>query len=132
MKNSLTTCPVCGNTLTITSYHCNHCDTTIEGHFSSAEGVFSGLTPEQLNFVVTFIRCEGRLNRMEDELKMSYPTLRSRLTEIIKALGFEPGKEEPASKGISPEERMRILEDIDSGKLSFQEAKKIFQGDAEK
>ena len=55
---------------------------------------FSALNPEQLQFVVTFVRCEGRFNRMEEELKLSYPTLRSRFNDILAAMGFEPGKEE--------------------------------------
>ncbi len=132
MKTSLSACPVCGNNLTITRYYCSQCDTTIEGRFTGAEGVFSQLTPDQLNFVLTFIRCEGRLNRMEDELNMSYPTLRNRLVEIIRALGFEPGREESSTKTITPEERARILDDMDAGVISYQEAKKLLQGLAEK
>jgi hypothetical protein len=128
MKTSLEACPVCGNNLTITRYYCSQCDTTVEGHFTGAAGPFAGLTPEQVNFVLTFIRCEGRLNRMEEELKLSYPTLRNRLVEIIRALGFEPGKEEPASRPVSPEERAQILEDMDAGIISYKEAKKLLQG----
>jgi hypothetical protein len=47
-----------------------------------------------MQFLLTFVKCEGRLNRMEDEMNLSYPTLRSRLTEIVRALGYEPGKDE--------------------------------------
>jgi hypothetical protein len=132
MKTSLSTCPVCGNQLTVTRYYCSQCDTTIDGHFTGAGGLFSQLTPEQLNFVLTFVRCEGRLNRMEDELNMSYPTLRNRLVEIIRALGFEPGKEEPSARVITPEERASILEDMDAGRLTYQEAKKLLQGGSER
>jgi hypothetical protein len=32
---------------------------------------------------------------MEDELGLSYPTIRNRLHEVIRALGFEPGGEKP-------------------------------------
>ena len=41
------------------------------------------LSPEQLAFAETFIRCEGKLNRMETEMGLSYPTLRARLNELI-------------------------------------------------
>lgn len=92
MKTSLEACPVCGNNLTITRYYCSQCDTTIEGHFTGTVGAFAQLSPEQLNFVLTFIRCEGRLNRMEEELKLSYPTLRNRLVEIIKPSGLNRAK----------------------------------------
>ena len=28
------TCPVCGETLTVTRLYCRTCDTTVEGHFT--------------------------------------------------------------------------------------------------
>src|SRR5512144_756651 len=94
MNASLTRCPVCGNELTITRLHCQACDTTLEGHFTG--GPFAHLSTEQLNFIETFVRCEGKITRMEMELELSYPTIRNRLHEVIRALGYEPGKEEPA------------------------------------
>lgn len=127
MKTNLSNCPVCGNNLTITRYYCSQCDTTIEGRFTGAGGPFAQLTPEQVTFVLTFIRCEGKLNRMEDELKMSYPTLRNRLVEVIRALGFEPGKEESTPK-ITTEDRMRILDDIDQGRITYEEARDLLMG----
>ena len=128
MKNNLSECPVCGDNLTITRYYCSQCDTTIEGRFTGAAGPFSALTPEQLNFVLTFIRCEGKLNRMEDELKMSYPTLRNRLVDVIRALGFEPGKEEQPAIRVTAEDRVRILDDMEQGKITYEEAKQMLQG----
>jgi hypothetical protein len=127
MNPLLSKCPVCGSQLAITRLHCNHCDTMIEGHFDSVSGPFTQLTPEQLQFVLTFVRCEGRFNRMEDEIKLSYPTIRNRLYEIIRALGYEPGKEDVPVK-LSLEERRRILDDLDQGKISPEQAKRLLQG----
>jgi len=118
-------CPVCGETMAVTRLHCRNCDTTIEGQFNV--GAFDRLTPEQLAFAETFIRCEGKLNRMEKELSLSYPTLRGRLTELIRAMGFEVEKDE-AAPGISEDERRQILEDLASGKLKSEEAVKLLQG----
>ena len=73
----------------------------------------------------TFVRCEGKITRMEQELELSYPTIRNRLHEIIRALGYEPGGEELF--GISDEERQRILEDLDAGKISAEEAMHLLQ-----
>ena len=116
-------CPICGGEVTVTRIYCRECDTTIEGHFQS--GPFSQLTPEQMDFVETFVRCEGKITRMEEELELSYPTIRNRLHEIIRALGYEPGGEEPF--GISDEERQRILEDLDAGNISAEEAMRLLQ-----
>ncbi len=126
-KPLLTKCPVCESQLDVTRLYCPNCDTTIEGHFSTVGGPFARLTPEQLQFVLTFVRCEGRFNRMEDELSLSYPTIRNRLYEVIRALGFEPGKEE-APVRLAPEERKRILDDLEQGKINYEQAKRMLQG----
>ncbi len=127
MNPLLSKCPVCGSQLSITRLHCSHCDTAIEGHFESISGPFTQLTPEQMQFVLTFVRCEGRFNRMEDEMKLSYPTIRNRLYEVMRALGFEPGKEDTPVK-LSLEERRRILDDLDQGKISSEQARHLLQG----
>src|SRR5512136_1629316 len=95
MKNLPGKCPICGENLTVTRLHCRSCDTTIEGQFSL--GTLEKLSREQLVFVETFIRCEGKLNRMEKDTGLSYPTLRARLNELIRAMGYEVGQEEAAA-----------------------------------
>ncbi|MFN2147397.1 MAG: DUF2089 domain-containing protein [Anaerolineales bacterium] len=119
----LTTCPVCDERLSVTRLHCRHCDTTIEGHFDL--GRIGRLSQEQLEFLEIFIRCEGKLSRMEPELDLSYPTLRARLTDIIRTMGFTVG---PEPSLISDEERHRILDDLANGKLSSEEAMRLLEG----
>jgi hypothetical protein len=124
MNTLPTRCPLCSGEVTVTRIYCQDCDTTIEGRFTG--GPFSQLTQEQLAFVETFIRCEGKITRMEDELDLSYPTIRNRLHEVIRALGYEPGAEEPIP-GLTDEERQRILEDLDKGVISAEEAMRLLQ-----
>ncbi len=126
MKTLPGKCPICGENLTVTRVHCRNCDTTIEGQFSL--GVLELLSKEQLLFVETFVRCEGKLNRMEKEMGLSYPTLRSRLTELIRAMGYEVGQEEAAPAGIADEDRRRVLEDLAAGRISTEQAVKSLQG----
>ncbi|MBN2149025.1 MAG: DUF2089 domain-containing protein [Anaerolineales bacterium] len=118
-----TKCPLCGGEVTVTRIYCQDCDTTIEGRFGG--GAFARLAPEQLAFVELFVRCEGKITRMEDELGLSYPTIRNRLHEVIRALGYEPGGEEPA--GMSEAERQAILEDLDQGRISAEEAMRLLK-----
>jgi len=125
MNPLLGACPVCGESLEVTRLHCRNCDTTIEGHFNT--GAFDRLSPEQLVFAETFIRNEGKLNRMEKELGLSYPTLRSRLNDLIRAMGYEVGQEEPPA-AISDEERRQILDDLATGKVTSEEAVQRLQG----
>jgi len=128
MHPILGTCPVCGDTMTVTRLHCRSCETTIDGQF--AIGAFDRLSPEQLTFAEVFIRCEGKLNRVEKELNLSYPTLRTRLGEIIRAMGYEVGQEEGADAAtVSDDERRRILDDLASGKIVSGDAVKMLRGE---
>jgi len=117
-------CPICGGEITITRIHCQECDSTIEGRFVG--GPFSQLSHEQLGFIETFVRCEGKITRMETELGVSYPTIRNRLQEVIRALGYEPGEgDEPA--GLSEQERQGILEELDQGRINVEKAMRLLQ-----
>lgn len=118
-------CPVCGEMLAVTRLHCRNCDTTIEGHF--AIGVFERLKPEQLAFAAAFIECDGKLNRMATKLELSYPTLRARLDELRRAMGFEVEQEEAAPAGISDEQRRQILDDLAAGRIKSEDAIKFLQ-----
>lgn len=127
MKPSLNKCPVCGEDLSVARYHCDNCDTSIEGRFENS--AFPGLTAEQIEFVKTFVRCEGKINRVEGELGLSYPTIRNRLHEVIRAMGFEPGKDE--APDIGEEQRRSVLEDLDKGSISAEKAMRILRGEEE-
>ena len=116
-------CPLCSGEVTVTKIYCRDCDSTIEGRFTA--GVFSQLTLEQLAFAETFIRCEGKITRMEAELGLSYPTIRNRLHEVIRSLGYEPG--EGDSTGISELERRRILESLEKGEISYDDAMRMLE-----
>lgn len=125
MTSSLTNCPVCSHELTVAELKCEACETTIRGRF--AIGAFANLSAEQSNFLLTFIRCEGKLNRVESEMGLSYPTLRNKLLDVIRALGFEPGKEE--TEEVSEEARRKVLDDLDNGVINAEEAMNILRGE---
>jgi hypothetical protein len=116
-------CPVCGDTLAVTRLHCRNCDSALEGQFSL--GRFYQLSPQQLAFVETFIRCEGKLTRVQDELGMSYPTARARLTDVIQSLGYEVDED---TEAISPDERKRILQQLSAGEISSEQAMALLKG----
>ncbi len=118
--------PFTGGEIVITQFYCTDSGVKVEGAFS-LEQPFAQLTAEQLQFVITFVRCEGKLNRMESELGLSYPTLRTRLHEIIRTLGYEPGKEE--SQPLPEAERRQVLGALSNGELSFEEAMQVLKGE---
>jgi len=114
-------CPVCDERLEVTRLHCRHCDTSVEGHFSL--GYLYELTQEQLKFAEIFIRCEGKINRVGEELGVSYPTVRNRLNDLIRAMGYEV--EEPS--GLSTGERREVLEQLSQGEITSSQALKMLK-----
>jgi hypothetical protein len=118
-------CPICNDTLHVTRLHCRNCDTALEGHFSL--GRLYQLAPEQLSFVELFMRCEGKINRVEQELGLSYPAVRARLTEVIEAMGYEVG--DSGKEMLSEEKRRQILDDVNAGHLSADEALRLLRGE---
>lgn len=109
-------CPVCHKPLHVTRLHCPACGTSIEGDFQ-AERLLS-LTPEQRNFVYSFLRNRGNIREMEKELGISYPTVRARLDQVIAALGLEPAQPQPREKLT----RKEVLEMLSRGEVTQEQA----------
>ncbi len=119
-------CPICGDKLTVTRLNCPSCDTTLEGRYQF--GRLDQLNPEQRAFVELFVRCDGKLNWVAQELKLSYPTVRSRLDEVIRAMGYEVRESPPAEeKQRLASTRQAILDDLATGKITSEEAVKRLQ-----
>lgn len=87
MNNLLGKCPVCSNALTVTRLQCGNCGTGIDGSFGL--GRLQALAPEQVQFVETFIKCKGKIKDVEGELGISYPTVVSRLNDVVRAMGYD-------------------------------------------
>jgi len=115
-------CPICNGELIATKLECRHCDTSIQGRFFTSP--FAGLSADQLEFVELFLKNEGKITRMQEELELSYPTIRNRLHETIRALGYEPGEEET---GLNTDERRHILNELENGTIDYEEAMRIIR-----
>jgi len=121
----ISTCPVCSKELAVTRLHCRSCGTTLEGDFSV--GRFGRLSRDQVALLESFLRSRGNLRDMERELGISYPTVRSRVEALVRALGFgargDDGAEEPASEAAPPApSRREILEQLARHEISADEA----------
>ncbi len=123
----ISTCPVCAGELAVTRLHCSTCGTTLEGDFSV--GRFGRLNRDQLALLESFLRSRGNLREMERELGISYPTVRSRVEALVRALGFGPRLEadeadEPAATTgpAAGRSRAEVLEALARHEISAEDA----------
>ena len=65
--------------------------------------------------------------RQEQEIGLSYPTIRNRLHETIRALGYEPGKDEAPE--IEADIRSSTIADLEAGKITADQAMRILRGE---
>lgn len=115
-------CPVCSHEMTISRLSCGHCQTRIEGNFTSCK--FCRLPVEQQEFIEVFLKCRGSIKDVEKELGISYPTVRNRLDGVIQALGYRVQKQADGEDKHQKEEIFRALE---KGAISAQEAIKLLR-----
>ena len=126
MRKILETCPGCGSELDVTQLSRTECDIVISGRFTPTR--FNRLSPENLHFAELFIRLRGNIKDMERELGISYPTVRSRLNEVIQELGFEAEEEEIlVEEEADTEEHRAVLTRLEQGELNVQDAVKLIR-----
>lgn len=118
-------CPVCNGEMLITRLYCPECDVKLEGHFTF--GGLSSLSARQIEFVELFVACEGKITRVQKALGISYPTVRSRLEEVILAMGYEVG-EEDEDDAVDDDVRKQVLDDLAAGRISSEDAVRLLQG----
>lgn len=114
MKKVISRCPVCSGELTVVRLKCDSCETVIENRFKLSK--FDYLSDEDLFFTETFIKCRGNIKEVEKELKISYPTVRSKLDAVIKKLGYEARPDEESVK------REALLKALERGEITAEEA----------
>ncbi len=77
-------CPACTAVLEVTQLGCPACKTLISGNFPLPE--LLTLNCDEQQFVLDFVRSSGSLKLMAQNLKLSYPTVRNMLDDIIEKL----------------------------------------------
>ena len=109
--------PATGAELIVTRLESPDSGVVLEGRFDL--GWIAKLTPEQLDFVGLLLRYRTNLNKLSDELGLAYNTVRSRLDDVVEALGGPPDTDTAATP---PPDRAAILARIATGELSVDDA----------
>ena len=84
MKVLPTRCPACNSQLKVKSLVCEQCRTEIQGEYELA--ALARLSPDDQAFMLAFIKASGSLKEMARLLRLSYPTVRNRLDDIIERI----------------------------------------------
>jgi hypothetical protein len=79
-----TNCPSCNAQLKVKNLICHNCNTEVAGMYDLP--VFVLLPQKEQDFILKFIKYSGSLKEMANELKLSYPTVRNMLDEIIEKI----------------------------------------------
>jgi hypothetical protein len=114
MAQLVGSCPSCSSSLEVRRLECPACGVTVEGHFEA--GPLARLSREEVAFVEVFLRARGKIKDVEEELGISYPTVVSRLNDLLVSMGFENSEDNPAAR------RQRVLDDLAAGRLTATEA----------
>src|SRR5438132_11952201 len=88
LKKLVTRCPFCSGQLSISRLACSHCDTQIDSLLPIP--AFFRLPADLQEFVMIFLRCQGKIRDVEKELGISYPTVCKRLDLVNELLGHQP------------------------------------------
>ena len=107
-------CPVCSGSLNVTAVACACCQIEIKGSFSPHW--LTGLDRDQLDFLLTFVRCRGVIRDIEALLGVSYPTVRNRVDQLVDAVERLLGQAQAAAEPSDP--RIAVLERLAGGEIS--------------
>lgn len=77
-------CPSCTSPLKVKQLHCESCETDVIGLYPLP--LITQLTVEDQKFVVDFVKASGSLKVMAQNMKLSYPTVRNMLDDIIERI----------------------------------------------
>ncbi len=119
MHPLITRDPVSGGELIVTRLECPESGIVIEGRFSL--GWIGRLSREQLDFVELLVKSRGNIQKIAADLDIAYNTARSRLDEIVTALGGPP-----ATNGRV--DRRAILNRLYAKEISVEEATRLLKG----
>jgi hypothetical protein len=76
-----THCPGCHSQLKVKCLKCENCQTEVSGSYDLP--VLAQLSSVEQEFILRFVKNSGSLKEMASEMKLSYPTVRNLLNEII-------------------------------------------------
>ena len=90
-------CPACGEEMYISTLKCKGCGIEIKGEFektsnlgtSNIDGLSNSVSCDDLDFIKVFLKYEGNISKLQEELGIGYFAIKSKLKEVNIKLGNE-------------------------------------------
>ena len=121
-RTLISRCPVCESGMAVSELTCESCGTAVRGRFVIPD--LCRLPDDLYQFLVVFVKNRGVIRDVEKELGISYPTVRSRLDAVLAALGF--------TEQVGKAESGQVIEMLERGEITPEEAEKMLRGEAQK
>lgn len=128
-------CPACGGSMYLSRYTCSDCKIEISGNFGVAEespNLF-GLTEEESNFILLFLKHEGNIKKVQENSDMGYTAIKTKLNDINIKLTKENENNMkdlmtniPVSENNLPSDHLKTLLNNNGGKARV----KMLKGDS--
>lgn len=110
-------CPFCEEKVKIKQLECQKCGIGFEGDFYTSP--LMALSEERQSFMELFILSSGSLKEMARILGVSYPTVRSRLDQLISELKAEMKRREDVKSDL--------LRQVNEGVITAEKAAEIIK-----
>ena len=99
MSRMISKCPICGGPLVISTLCCSCCGLELKNDFEMSE--FDRLSSEQYALLISFLKRRGNLKEVQADLKISFPTVKKRLDELLRTLKLNDEEKEQKEMDIS-------------------------------
>ena len=115
IKKIVNRCPVCHDEMLISELTCKSCGTIIKGTFKLPLDI--RLSTEDLHLLLLIVKHMANLSLVAKEMGISYPTLKNKMLELKRRLGFEK----------DTKDTLEVLERINKGEIDVDTAIKILK-----
>jgi len=109
MIKKIKICPSCSEEMVISELKCPKCDLRVRKDISPCP--FCQLAEEDYEFLMVFLRTQGKITDIEKILNISYPTIKSKIDDLLRSLKISPY-----------EDTQDPIEALAQGKISVDEA----------
>jgi len=109
MSKRIINCPLCDDKMVISELRCPKCDARVKKDIALCP--YCQLPDDDYEFLQVFLRTQGKITDIEKILNVSYPTIKTKIDNLLRALNLSPYSEEQDP-----------IDALSEGKISVDEA----------